>query len=227
EDESGEHKNVHQTTFGMAERLLGAVISVHGDDKGVMFPPQIAPIQVVVIPILAKGSRKQVETQSKEVFHELKEVGIRVHLDERDLRPGNKFYDWEAKGVPVRIEIGAKDIKANAVTVVRRDGEDKDMIQRAHMVSKVKDLLNQMQMEQYERGEKEMRANMYLVDNLEDLKPGIQMMGWCGSKDCGHEIEDQTGMSVLGEPVGHEEFAGKCIICGTDTKTPICVARTY
>ncbi len=227
EDESGEHKNVHQTTFGMAERLLGAIIAVHGDDKGVLFPPQIAPIQVVVIPILAKGSRAQVETQSKEVYHELKEAGIRAHLDERDLRPGNKFYDWEAKGVPVRIEIGAKDIKAKAVTVVRRDGEDKDMIQREHMVSKVKDLLNQMQMELYERGEKEMRANMYLVDSLDDLKPGIQMMGWCGSEDCGHEIEDQTGMSVLGEPVDHEEFAGKCIICGTDTKMPICVAKTY
>ena len=227
EDESGEHKNVHQTTFGMAERLLGAIIAVHGDDKGVFLPPQIAPIQVVVIPILAKGSRTQVENQSKEVFHELKEAGIRAHLDERDLRPGNKFYDWEAKGVPVRIEIGMKDIKANAVTVVRRDGEDKDMVQRAHMVSKIKDLLNQMQNEMYERSELEMRANMFLVDSLKDLKPGIQMMAWCGNEDCGHEIEEQTGMSVLGEPVGHEEFSGSCIICGKETKTPICIAKTY
>lgn len=227
EDENGQHKPVHQTTFGMAERLLGAVIAVHGDDKGVMFPPQIAPIQVVVIPILAKGSKAAVKNECQEVYHELKEAGLRAHLDDRDLRPGNKFYDWEAKGVPLRIEIGNKDIQAKAVTVVRRDAETKDMIQRVHMMSKIKDLVNQIQTEMMDRGEKEMRENTHLVTSLDEAKPGILMMGWCGEESCGHEIEDQTGMSVLGEPVGHEEYSGKCIICGNDTKTPICVAKTY
>ncbi len=227
EDESGEHKHVHQTTFGMAERLLGAIIAVHGDDKGVFFPPKIAPIQVVIVPILAKGSKTVIEDQCQEVFHELREADVRVHLDDRDLRPGNKFYDWEAKGVPFRMEVGTQEIKAGVVTVVRRDGESKDMIQRDRMVNRVKELLNQMQDELNERSDREMRSKMYLVDSLDNIKPGILMMGWCGGEECGHEIEDRTGMSVLGEPVGHEEFAGSCIVCGKETKTPICVAKTY
>jgi prolyl-tRNA synthetase len=192
-----------------------------------MFPPRIAPIQIVIVPILAKGSKSAVMDQCSEVFHELKEAGLRVHLDDRDLRPGNKFYDWEAKGAPLRIEIGMQDMQAKAVTVVRRDGESKDMIQRDHMVSKIKDLLSQMQRELMERAELEMGENTHLVKSLDDLKPGILMMGWCGEESCGHEIEEQTGMAVLGEPVGHEEYSGKCIICGNETKTPICVAKTY
>lgn len=227
EDEDGKHKHVHQTTFGMAERLLGAIIAVHGDDKGVVFPPHIAPIQVVIIPILAKGSKTEVMDQCSEVFHELKAAGVRVHLDDRDLRPGNKFYDWEAKGVPLRIELGRQDIKAKVVTVVRRDNMNKDMIQRKPMVSRVKELLSHIQRDLQARAEEEMKNNIFPAKNLDKVEKGIMMMGWCGKEDCGHEIEDQTGLSILGEPVGHEEFKGKCIVCGKDTKTPICAAKTY
>ncbi|UCD92303.1 MAG: proline--tRNA ligase [Methanobacteriota archaeon] len=227
EDENGEHKPVHQTTFGMAERLLGAIIAVHGDDKGVLFPPRIAPIQVVIIPILAKGSKTEVLDQCSEVYHELEDAGLRVHLDERDLRPGNKFYDWEAKGVPLRIEIGKQDLTANVVTVVRRDNMAKDMVQRKGMVSKIKDMLKQIQRDLRIRSEEEMRESIILISNLDEVKPGVMMMGWCGQEDCGHEIEDQTGLSILGEPVGSEEFKGKCIVCGKDTETPICAAKTY
>ncbi|TET89732.1 MAG: proline--tRNA ligase [Methanomassiliicoccales archaeon] len=227
EDEKGEHKPVHQTTFGMAERLLGAVIAIHGDDKGVLFPPQIAPIQVVIVPILAKGSKTEVTDQCNEVYHELKESGVRVHLDERDLRPGNKFYDWEAKGVPLRIEIGKQDLTANVVTVVRRDNMNKDMIQRKGMASKVKEMLKQIQGDLRTRSEEEMRENIVLINSLDEVKSGVMMMGWCGEEECGHEIEDQTNLSILGEPVGSEEFEGKCIVCGKETKTPICAAKTY
>lgn len=227
EDENGEHRYVYQTTFGMAERLLGAVIAIHGDDRGVLFPPQIAPIQVVIIPILAKGAKAEVMDQCNEVFHELKDAGVRVHLDDRDLRPGNKFYHWEAKGVPLRIEIGRQDIRAGVVTAVRRDKMTRDLIQRKQMVSKVKELLSQIQKDLHARAEEEMRENIVLIKSLEEVRSGIMMMGWCGAENCGHEIEDQTGLSILGEPVGHEEFKGKCIICGKDTTTPTCAAKTY
>ena len=117
-------KHVHQTTVGMSERLLGAVIGVHGDDKGLVLPPAIAPFQVVIIPILAKGNVEEVEKQACILRDELKAAGIRVELDDGDERPGNKFFKWELKGVPLRLELGERDIKNGVVAFARRfDGQ--------------------------------------------------------------------------------------------------------
>ena len=122
EDESGNQQYVHQTTYGMSERLLGAIVAGHGDDKGLVMPPSVAPIQVVVIPIMSKGDSSDVISESERITNELKSNGIRARLDSRDIRPGQKYYDWEIKGVPLRIEIGPRDLANNSVMCARRTG---------------------------------------------------------------------------------------------------------
>ena len=105
----------------MSERILGAIIGIHGDNKGLIIPPPVAPIQVVIVPIVFKGKEEIVMETSSKVFETLKQEGIRVHLDDRDITPGSKYYDWELKGVPIRIEIGPRDVEQNQVTLVPRE----------------------------------------------------------------------------------------------------------
>jgi prolyl-tRNA synthetase len=137
EDEDGEHHHAHQTTYGMSERMLGAIIAVHGDDRGVVLPPAIAPIQVVVVPIQAKGKTEDVLTEARRLAEELDSEGLRVHLDERDLRPGDKFYHWERRGVPIRLELGPKDLKHGQVTMAARDLPERLAVRRDEVVTRV------------------------------------------------------------------------------------------
>ena len=141
EDENGEHKYVHQTTYGMSERLLGAVIGVHADDKGLVMPPDIASFQVVIIPILSKNNTELVTKESKILYEVLTAAGLRVKLDDRDARPGSKYYDWEIKGVPLRLELGGRDIENNVVTFVRRDTGEKGTIDAATVAEGTKLML--------------------------------------------------------------------------------------
>ena len=111
----GELKYVHQTTYGMSERLVGSIVAFHGDDKGLVLPPDIAPFQIVIVPILAKGKVEEVIAEARKLSDELLAAGIRVTLDDRDDRPGSKFYHWEIKGVPLRLEMGMRDIEGGKV----------------------------------------------------------------------------------------------------------------
>src|SRR5207249_3038153 len=120
ETEKGEHRYVYQTTDGMSERLLGATISIHGDEKGLVLPPAAAPVQAVVVPILEKGRQEEMLLEAQRLFLELRER-MRVRLDDRDIRPGEKYYEWEARGVPLRVELGPRDLAKNVITAVRRD----------------------------------------------------------------------------------------------------------
>ena len=122
EDENGEFQNCHQTTYGMSERLLGAVVGMHGDDSGLIMPPKIAPIQIVIIPVLKKGQEEMVNESASQLANELRAAGFRVKVDSRDMRPGQKYYDWEIKGVPLRFELGPRDIDKNSVFAARRTG---------------------------------------------------------------------------------------------------------
>ncbi|MDD2627106.1 MAG: proline--tRNA ligase, partial [Candidatus Methanomethylophilus sp.] len=112
EDDKGEHHYVHQTTYGMSERLLGAVVGVHADDKGLILPPAIAPVQVVIVPIFSKNNRDEIMAACKVVNAALQDTGFRSKVDDRDLRPGNKFFDWEMRGVPLRLELGGRDLES-------------------------------------------------------------------------------------------------------------------
>jgi len=222
ETDSGERAHVHQTTYGMSERLLGAVIGVHGDDAGLILPPAIATYQAVIVPILFKKSQDLVIDACKELQKELRAQGIRVHLDLTDRKPGFKFNEWEMKGVPVRIELGPKDLEKGSVVVVRRDTKDKEFIPRDELVSTLRETFDSISGTLLARAIESQRANIHTLDTIpeDDSLPtpegedvgdrdsastllgtgGIFRTGWCGVEKCGHLIEDRFQVNILGTP---------------------------
>jgi len=229
EDENGEHHFVHQTTYGMSERLLGAVIGVHGDDRGLVLPPNIASHQVVIVPILAKGRSSGVENEAEAIAAELKEAGLRVHLDMRDLRPGNKFYDWELKGVPLRIELGARDMEKGVATIATRDDLQKSEAPRDEIVEHVKIALDKVSERLLANATEVMKNNIQRAETLDDMKDiqGVIEAGWCGKESCAEQIEEFTGKAVLGTPWNDEDQQGKCAVCGADTLQLVYIAKTF
>lgn len=225
EDVDGSLKYVHQTTFGMSERLVGAIVGVHGDDKGLVLPPDVAPYQIVIVPILAKGIVEEVTQQACEVKDELAKAGLRTKLDDRDVRPGSKFYDWEIKGVPLRLEIGSRDIKQGVVTYARRDSGEKGTVKRTDLIRDVTHLLGMISNELHEKANKKLAESIETIEILDDLPNRIIRFGWCGSEDCGHEFENRTELKLLGTPYVKETFRGACIICGADTDTAAYAAK--
>ncbi len=221
EDIDGDHKHAHQTTFGMSERLLGAIIGVHGDDKGLILPPPIAPFQVVVIPILSKKSPEQVMDACKLVTDILSRDGVRSKLDDGDSRPGAKYYEWEMKGVPLRIEIGARDLENSVVTFARRDTGEKGTIDLNSVSAGAKMLLDDISATLYSKAQEAQESMVTDItsmdqapretdDTTEDV---ILRFGWCGSEECGHTFEDTTGFKMLGTPYKAQGSKGVCIVC--------------
>lgn len=227
EDENGEHKYVHQTTMGMSERLVGALVGVHGDDQGLVMPPGIAPFQCVIIPIFKKDSAAEVAEAAMALAHVLKDAGIRVKLDDSDARPGAKYYEWEMKGVPVRLELGARDIAEGVVSFARRDTGEKGSIAIDSVVPGVKLLLDEISDNMLVKA-KEYQASMVVdVDSTEDLPDDrVLRIGWCGCEECGHRFEDTTGFKILGRPYIPEEYSGKCIVCGKPVDKAAYAAHT-
>ena len=225
EDEAGEHRHVHQTTYGMSERLIGAIVAIHGDDKGIVLPPEVAPVQVVIVPVLAKGASEEVTREAKKLRDELKDAGVRVLLDERDVRPGVKYYDWELKGVPLRLEIGMKDIEKNAVTYVRRDTGEKSLRERASVSEDVRGALAEMSADMLRRAQEQMSAETVSAESLEDLPEKLIRLGWCGEEKCGHAIEDRTERNIIGTPVEPEDSDGNCVVCGKKSLSAVYIAR--
>ncbi|MDR0791268.1 MAG: proline--tRNA ligase [Methanomassiliicoccaceae archaeon] len=217
EDADGGHKHVHQTTYGMSERLVGAMIGVHGDDKGLILPPPVAPIQVVIVPILSKGNIDAVMTEAKKVEGMLKDAYIRVKLDDRDERPGSKFFEWEIKGVPLRLEIGMRDIENNVVTFARRDNNGKGTASLPDIAAAVRLILGAIRKEMYDKAWEKQRSSVSTITSLKDLPEKTLRFGWCGSEECGHRFEDENDLKLLGTPYIPEEFKGECIICGKQT----------
>ncbi len=224
--ENGTHEYVYQTTFGMSERLIGAIVGIHGDERGLILPPEIAPIQVVIVPIVTK-KKKDVLDEAKNVLAEISQK-YRAHLDDRDnYTPGYKFYDWELRGVPLRLEIGPRDIKNRCVVLVRRDTREKITVSRDEYVDKIGKILSDIQKNMTERAFKEMQEKIKHFDNLEEVKDfrGIAMISWCGEESCGLKIEELTDKKIIGVP--EEKMPGKCPICGKETEKIACVAKPY
>ena len=228
EDENGEHKFVHQTTYGMSERLLGAIIGMHSDDKGLIMPPDIAPFQAVIIPILSKDNGPMVTEAARALEAELLKCGVRVKLDDRDVRPGSKYYDWEIKGVPLRLELGGRDIEKSVVTFVRRDTGEKGTIDIDSVGTGVELVLKMISSSLLEKAKKSQASKMQDIDSLENIPDGkVLKFGWCGCEECGHKFEDTYDLKILGNPYTKEEgYSGKCIICGKKTDRFTLAART-
>ncbi len=233
EKEGGAHEYVYQTCYGISERVIAAAVMVHGDDLGPCFPPRVAPVQIVIVPIPFKGEEKSAEKVAKRIAGELKAAGFRVHLDERDLRPGRKFYEWERHGVPLRLEIGPKDVKQEQVTVVRRDTGERFTISLKVVNREVRKILKQINKEMRARAWKSFLNSIRDLKDLGEIKKvmdaraGIVRAPWCGKEACGKAFEEKTRGSVLGEELNDKRMKGVCPVCLKPAKTSVLIAKTY
>jgi prolyl-tRNA synthetase len=235
ETEKGAQEHVWQTCYGISGRAIAAVLSAHGDDHGVVLPPNIAPIQVVVIPIPYRKKEKQINNACEDIATRLKKADFRVELDVRaDLRPGSKFYYWELRGVPIRIEVGPKDVENKEVTLVRRDTLEKQTVKSNELVVAVRKLIEKVALDLKQKAWQWMKDRIYRVDSLEEAKQllskraGIVEVFWCNRAECGHQLEEAVGARVLGVPVDTEEkVSRKCVVCGRVAEQLVRVAVAY
>jgi prolyl-tRNA synthetase len=232
EGADGEQQYAYQTCYGISERSIAAIISVHGDDKGLVLPPEVAPIQVVIVPIIVGKRRDEVLSAAAALEEELKEAGFVVRLDDRDMRPGAKYYHWEMRGVPLRIEIGPRDIDANTVVAVTRDGQ-KTKLDRRGVVEGVFSVLAEFREGIWETARQAMADRITVAATLEEtaeaVKNGVAVVHWCGSQECAEKIETAVDASILGSDIRSDLITvsdGPCVACG-DRGTSTLVARTY
>ena len=232
EDANGERQYAYQTCYGISERSIAAVISVHGDDKGLVLPPETAPIEVTIVPIIVGKRRDEVLSSAATLEGELRDAGFIVKLDDRDMRPGAKYYHWEMRGVPLRIEIGPRDIDANTVVAVTRSGR-KITLDRRGVVEGVSSVLAQFGEELSQTAHQAMTGRITVTETLEEttdaVKSGIAVVHWCGSQECAEKIEAAVDASILGSDIRSDLITvsdGPCIACG-GKGTSTLVARTY
>lgn len=228
----GEQCYVYQTCYGISERSIAAIISIHGDDKGLVLPPEIAPIQVVIIPIIFKKGAEYVLAACKDVQKRLKKIGMRVEIDASDLRPGAKYYKWEMKGVPLRLEIGPRDLENNVAVAVRRDTGNKEHISLPDIEADVILRFESIHKNLYNNAKTGLLNRIFDCTNFEEVKDkiqkGIATIPWCGKKECGLIMEDQINAGILGIPLEQKkDWTEKCPVCKEETKTLVYVARTY
>ena len=229
ETQDGKRAYVHQTTYGMSERILGAIVGIHGDNKGLILPPAIAPLQVVIIPIIFKGKETAVLDACSKLHSRLQSAGIRSRVDDRETTPGNKYDDWELKGVPLRIEIGPRDLDKQALTLVRRDSGEKKTMPLSNAEDGVRAELDAVATALYTKAEKLLNENMHRVCSVEEAKKtqGIITMPWCGTKDCALEIENVLEGNTLGEPIESPRCTETCPVCGKKAENWMRFARSY
>ena len=217
-----------QTSWGVSWRLIGAMIMAHGDDKGLVLPPKVAPMQVVIVPIYKNDNDKEnVITKVNEIANILELKNIRIHIDSREeLTPGYKFNDWELKGVPLRIEIGPKDIENQSMVLAKRYNLEK-MKMGLDEVEKIVTILDEIQTEMLKKAKTEAAGNTIDIENYDEFKMKMEKGGffnspWCGKLDCEEKIKEETGAEIRVIPFNSENTSKKCIYCKQQsTSVPI------
>lgn len=232
-DEDQQEKYVWQTSWGTSTRLIGALVMVHGDDRGLNLPPKVAPVQVIIIPIMFDKTKKEVRNKAEDIITILKK-DFRVEIDGRDeYTPGWKFNEWEMKGVPLRLEIGPKDLAKGQVMVVRRDTGEKMAVKEEKLVETVEKLLNNIQENLFNKAKSFLQKNIREVSDYNKFKEviekkrGLIKTYWCGNEDCEDKIKEETKASIRCIPFEQEEASGKCIYCGKESSTLVYFARAY
>ncbi|MDO7905794.1 proline--tRNA ligase [Paenibacillus sp. JX-17] len=225
---------VHTTSWGTSTRLIGAMIMVHGDDRGLALPPKVAPTQVIMIPIGPPKTRDAVVGRTDELYAELKKAGIRVKVDDRaDVRPGWKFNEYEMRGVPVRLEIGPRDMENGVCVLVSRITGEKKVVQQDNLVEEVQQMLDQVHNEMFSRAQQFMEDHFYDVDTLDEMKTlmdqkrGFTLAGWCGSNECEDKVKEVTGATSRNIPFKPEVEKKTCLCCGQEAKHTVVFARAY
>jgi prolyl-tRNA synthetase len=222
------------TSWGVSTRLIGGVIMTHGDDSGLILPPRVAPYQVVIVPIPRGNWQETVLPKAQEIRDALVAQGIRVMLDDRDAyTPGWKFAEWELRGVPVRLEIGPKDIEKSTVVLARRDTREKSFVPMDGLPAHVAALLEDIQRALYQRALKFREEHTTRVANYDEFKaamegrPGFVIASWCGSDACEAQIKTETQATLRNIPFGSEMVPGSCVKCGQPSTLQPWFAKSY
>lgn len=225
-------ENPYQTSWGCTTRMIGALVMVHGDDRGLVLPPRIAPVKAIVIPI---GNDEKVDNALKEITEDLEDSLITYKVDNSNKTPGFKFAEAEVKGYPVRIEVGKRDLESGVVTIVRRDTLEKVQVPVDEAVMKVNELLINIQNDMYNKALERRNSMVYNADTYEEMsdiaknKPGFIYTNWCGDVLCENKIKDDLGLKSRCIPFEGAEPTGnkKCVCCGKEATTKIYWAKQY
>ena len=229
-DKDNQLKYVHQTSWGMSTRIIGAIIMVHGDNSGLVLPPKIAPVQVMVMPI---AQHKEGVLEKTYELRDRLATNFRVKVDDTDKSPGWKFSEQEMRGIPVRVEIGPKDIEANQAVVVRRDTREKITISLDALETKLSEILDLMQREMLERARVHRDAHTYTALDYEEFKdavankPGFIKAMWCGEEACELKIKEDTTATSRCMPFEQEVLSAHCVCCGKPAKTLVYWGKAY
>ncbi|MFD2613042.1 proline--tRNA ligase [Paenibacillus gansuensis] len=233
-DRENTQQYVHTTSWGVSTRLIGALIMVHGDDRGLALPPKVAPTQVVMIPIGPAKTRDAVIARTDELYAELKKAGVRVKVDDRaDQSPGWKFNEYEMRGVPVRLELGPRDMENGVAVLVSRISGEKRIVSEENLVEEVQKMLEETHQLMFENAKRFRDENFLSVDTLDELKAdmeqrrGFYLAGWCGSNACEHQVKEETGATSRNIPFETEEKKSKCLVCGEAAEHTVVFARAY
>jgi prolyl-tRNA synthetase len=225
-DPAGERKFVSQTTYGMSGRLVAAIVFMHGDDKGLILPPAVAPVQFIIVPI--PGENKNLDAYCIKLKDQVNSLGYRVHLDNREsYTPGFKYNDWEMRGVPFRIEVGAREAEGNFITLVPRNTGKRKKVNANDLKDELANAISKMQADLLSSAQKTMSELTVQVSDLKNAKTstGMIRLMWCGRKECADKIEEETELSCLGYPQD-DHGEGKCVVCSLPAK-PAYFSRTY
>jgi prolyl-tRNA synthetase len=233
-DRENQHQFAHTTSWGVSTRLIGALIMVHGDDRGLVLPPKVAPTQVIMIPIGPPKTRDQVIARVDELYADLKKAGVRVKVDDRaDQSPGWKFNEYEMRGVPIRVELGPRDMENGQVVLVSRVSGEKKIVQQANFVEEVQNLLAEIHQQMYDKA-KQFRDEHYIaVDSIDEFKTfletkrGFALAGWCGSNACEEQVKQETGATSRNIPFTPTETKATCLVCGDAAKHTVVFGRSY
>ena len=230
-DKNNQLQYVHQTSWGVSTSLIGAIIMVHGDDSGLVLPPMVAPVQVMVIPI--QQNKEGVLDAANGIFDELKAADIRVKVDDGDKSPGWKFAEAEMRGIPLRVEIGPKDMEKHQCVLVRRDTREKTVVDLDDVTDKAKELMAQMQKDMLERARKHLESHISDAHNYEEFKdavenkPGFIRAMWCGDEACELKIKEDTTATSRCMPFEQEKISDVCVCCGKPAKKLVYWGKAY
>jgi len=233
--EDGRERYVWQTSWGISTRLIGAVVMVHGDDRGLVWPPKIAPTQIVIVPIIYEDADSSlILAKANEISEDLEKTGIAVVLDDRaEYTPGWKFNEWELKGVPLRIEIGPRDIKQRQVTLARRDTFEKIIVKEEKIVDTAIELLGDIQNNLFDKARKFLEEKTTTVRTYDEFKEVLKEKGglirasWCSNSVCEEKVKEETGATIRLVPFEKEKPFSKCIYCLEEAKEVVYFARAY
>lgn len=229
-DQEGNLQYVQQTSWGFTTRIIGAMIMVHGDDRGLVIPPRVAPTQVMIVPIAQH--KEGVLDFAYELKEKLSKI-VRVGIDASDKKPGWKFNEYEMKGIPLRLEVGPKDIENGQVILARRDTGEKIIVSMQELEGKLNEILDDIQNNLYQKASNHREERTSIVSNLDQLKniletkPGFVKAMWCGNRDCEDKVKEETGATSRCMPFEQEAVSDKCVCCEKEANQMVYWAKAY